>query len=358
MPNQVKHIIFDGHNDVLERLTQDNSANRSTSFFKLHPEGHLDYPRAKKAGFAGGFFAIHVPAEPNLDRRMNFNSQPNEQGRKAIMEPPVEYSRAQRITLEMMAKLFQIENESAGTFKIVRNVRELKTCLQQNIMAAVLHFEGAEAIDPTLDALYVFHAAGLRSLGLVWSRPNPFGHGVPFQFPHSPDTGPGLTEFGRNLVHKCNDLGILIDLSHLNAKGFWDVAEISSAPLVATHTAVHAISPSTRNLTDEQLDAIGQSKGVVGLNFHVADLRPDGKLDKEIPLETMVRHVDHIVERIGIDHIALGSDFDGALIPKEIKNVSGLPKLIRQLSCHGYHTAALKKICYRNWVRVLEKTWK
>jgi len=356
MSKQTKIMIFDGHNDVLEPLTQGSSPGES-DFFKVRTQGHLDYPRAKKAGFAGGFFAIHIPAEPNLDRRMNFNSQSRAQGRKALMEPPVEYARAQRITMEMMAKLFQIEKKSAGTFKIVRNIQELKTCLRQNIMAAVLHFEGAEAIDPSLDSLYVFHAAGLRSLGIVWSRSNPFGHGVPFQFPHSPDTGPGLTEFGIDLVRQCNQLGIMVDLAHLNEKGFWDVAEITTAPLVSSHTAVHAISPSTRNLTDEQLDAIGQSDGLVGLNFHVGDLRPDGKLDQETPLEILVRHIDYIVTRIGIDHIALGSDFDGALIPKEIKNVSGLPKLIHQLSRSGYDTEALRKICYQNWLRVLEKTW-
>ena len=97
---------------------------------------------------------------------------------------------------------------------------------------------------------------GLRSLGPVWSRPNIFGHGVPFAWPRSPDTGPGLTPAGRDLIKACNKLRVMIDLSHLNEQGFWDVARLSSAPLVATHTCVHAICPSTRNLTDRQLDAI------------------------------------------------------------------------------------------------------
>ena len=110
-------------------------------------------------------------------------------------------------------------------------------------LAAVLHIEGAEAIDPELEALEVFYAAGLRSLGPVWSRPNVFGHGVPFRFPSSPDTGPGLTDAGKELVRACNRLRIMLDLTHLNEAGFWDVAALTDAPLVATHSNVHALCP-------------------------------------------------------------------------------------------------------------------
>ena len=110
-------------------------------------------------------------------------------------------------------------------------------------IAAVMHMEGAEAIGPDLDALHVLHAAGLRSLGPVWSRPTIFGHGVPFRYPGDPDTGPGLTPLGRDLVRACDELRILVDLSHLNAKGFDDVAALSTAPLVATHSNAHAVTP-------------------------------------------------------------------------------------------------------------------
>src|SRR5207245_2402126 len=155
--------------------------------------------------------------------------------------------------------------------------------------------EGAEAIDPQLNALDVFHRAGLRSLGLVWSRPNAFAEGVPFRFPSSPDTGPGLTAAGRDLVRECNRKGILIDLSHLNERGFWDVAELSDAPLVATHSNAHAVTPCTRNLTDKQLDAIKESGGIVGLNFGVNDLREDGKNDPDTPLNIVMRHLNYLV---------------------------------------------------------------
>ena len=125
-------------------------------------------------------------------------------------------------------------------------------------------FEGAEAIDRDFRLLDLLYAAGLRSIGIVWSRPNIFGHGVPFRFPGSPDTGPGLTDLGKELVRACNRLRILIDLSHLNEQGFWDVASISTAPLVATHSERPRHLSDPRNLTEKQLDAIRDSHGWSG----------------------------------------------------------------------------------------------
>ena len=164
-------------------------------------------------------------------------------------------------------------------------------------------------ISNLLDVLY---AAGLRSLGPVWSRPNVFGHGVPFRCPSSPDTGPGLTDLGKALIGACNRLRIMIDLSHLNESGFWDVAAISDAPLVATHSNAHAISPHSRNLTDKQLAAIRETGGMVGVNFAVSFLRPDGRHDKDTPADLIVQHVEYLLEHVGEDGVGLGSDFDGA----------------------------------------------
>ena len=218
--------------------------------------------------------------------------------------------------------------------------------------------EGAEPIAPDLSNLESWYDRGLRSIGLVWSRPNAFAEGVPFRFPSLPDTGPGLTEAGRELVRACNRLGILVDLSHLNEQGFWDVAGLSAAPLVATHSNAHALCPSTRNLTDKQLDAIKESDGMVGLNFHVGFLRADGADNADTPLDVMAQQLDYLVERVGIDRVGFGSDFDGATMPQEIGDVAGLPKLIEALRESGYDDAALRKITHENWVRVLRKTWR
>jgi membrane dipeptidase len=233
----------------------------------------------------------------------------------------------------------------------------LRQCLVDDVFAMLLHFEGAEPIDPNLDALEVYHRAGLRSLGLVWSRPNRFAHGVPFQFPASPDTGPGLTDLGKDLVRACNRLRILLDVSHLNEQGFWDLAALSDAPLVATHAGAHALCPSTRNLTDKQLDAIRDANGMVGVNFHVGFLRADGADDADTPLTAIADHLDYLIDRLGVDRVGLGSDFDGATMPADLRDAAGLPKVIDTLRERGYDDSTLRKIASENWVNVLERTW-
>ena len=247
--------------------------------------------------------------------------------------------------------------EAAGAAKVVRTAGELRECLENGTLAMELHFEGAEAIDPEFDALEVYCRAGLRSLGITWSRPNRFGYGVPFQFPASPDTGPGLTDLGKALVRECNRLGIMIDLSHLNEAGFWDVAAISDAPLVATHSNVHAICASTRNLTERQLDAIRDSEGMVGLNFNCGFLHPEGNRGSDLDLGVMVDHLDALIERLGDNKVGLGSDFDGATMPEGVRDVSLLPNLIEAMRARGYDDATIRKIAYGNWLRVMERTW-
>ena len=356
MANGGELLIFDGHNDSLSSLHVPRPG-QSRSFLVKSEHGHIDLPRAIEGGYGGGLFACFVPDQAQSDGAGPVTpSGSNQEGNSPRLSSDLAF--AQRFTLSMMARLFRLETESAGKIKVVRTVNELSTCLEQRILAAVLHFEGAEAIDPDMDALEVFYAAGLRSLGIVWSRPNLFGHGVPFEFPHSPDTGPGLTDAGKALVHACNQLGILVDLSHLNEQGFWDVARISAAPLVATHSNAHALCPSTRNLTDRQLDAIRDSNGLVGVNFHVGFLRPDGQADVETPITDIVRHIDYLVDRIGPEHVALGSDFDGATMPQELGDVTGLPKLVNALRARGYGDPALKAITHENWTRVIRQTWR
>jgi membrane dipeptidase len=265
---------------------------------------------------------------------------------------------AQKTVITMMSQLFQWEDQSEGKVKIVRNAAQLAYCLQNGIFAIIIHFEGAEAIDKSLDSLQVFYQAGLRSLGLVWSRPTRFGHGVPFSFPAAPDIGKGLTKAGKRLVKACNELGILVDMSHLNEKGFWDVAKISDAPLVCTHSGAYTCCPSPRNLLDKQLDALAETGGVTGINFHKGFLREDGRSNKETSVTEIVRHAAYIADRIGVDHVSLGSDFDGASMPDDLKDAAGLPKLIGAFREHGFNEEEITKIAHGNWLRVLRQTWK
>ncbi len=347
--------LFDGHNDCLTRLYPPGHPPRG-NFLAHGSEGHLDLPRALQGGLGGGIFAIFVEEERGEGDELAFLQTRSD--RFPLMDPPLNPNRALDATVEVAHRFFQLERESGGALRIVRDARELEWCLGHGVFAAVLHLEGAEALDPDLHRLELFHRAGVRSLGLVWSRPNAFGTGVPFQFPGCPDSGPGLTLAGRRLVKECNRLGLMMDLSHLNERGFWDVAGLSEAPLVATHSAAHALSPSARNLTDAQLDAIARSGGVVGVNFFVGDLRPDGLMDPDTPLEVLVRHVRYMVDRMGAEHVALGSDFDGALIPLEVGDATGLPKVVRALEEAGFRGGVLEGLCWRNWVRVLGESWR
>lgn len=259
---------------------------------------------------------------------------------------------AQRLALESLIR------RSGGRMRLAVDVDEIKAARAEGAFAVVLHMEGAEALDGEFDYLHRLHAAGLRSLGPVWSRPNMFGYGVPFAYPRSPDTGPGLTEIGKELVRTCNRLGIMIDLAHLNERGFWDVAALSDAPLVATHACAHAICPSTRNLTDRQLDAIRDTDGVIGFNLSVNDIRADGDLNEDTPLDLVVRHIEYLIDRVGEDRVALGSDFDGAVIPLGIKDASGLPHLFEAMRKSGFDGQSLSKFAFDNWLRVFELTWK
>jgi membrane dipeptidase len=240
---------------------------------------------------------------------------------------------------------------------LARGPGDLDAARAAGTLAAVAHVEGAEAIDPGLLALDVLHAAGLRSLGPVWSRPNAFAHGVPFAYPSSPDTGPGLTPAGTRLVRRCAELGIAVDLSHLNEAGFWDVAQLELAPLIASHSGAHALCQASRNLTDAQLDAIGASGGLVGVVFAVGFVRSDGAEDPDTPLETIAAHVRHVADRIGADHVALGSDFDGAEIPRGLGDVAGLPRLLDTIRATGFSEEEMERIAWGNWRRVLEAAW-
>ncbi|WEZ82839.1 dipeptidase [Rhizobium sp. 32-5/1] len=344
--------VFDGHNDVLLRLWSHAKAGADPvkEFVEGTSEGHIDGPRSLKGGLVGGLCAIYIPSGDLVLK------QPDENGHYATpMSAPLERQPSLDIALEFAAIALRLER--AGAWNLCRSTAEIRQSIAEGVFAAVLHMEGCEAIGADLSALETFYAAGLRSLGPVWSRHNIFGHGVPFAYPMDPDTGPGLTGAGFDLVKECNRLGILIDLAHITEKGFWDVAKTSDQPLISSHSNAHALTPVARNLTDRQMDAIRDSKGLAGLNYATTMLRPDGQENAQTPLSDMVRHVDYMVERMGIDCVALGSDFDGATIPEEISDAAGNQSLIAALRAAGYGDAELTKICRENWLRVLAQAW-
>jgi len=345
-------LVFDGHNDVLLRLWHNGKKGGDpvAEFIDGTSQGHIDVPRAKASGLAGGLCAVYIPSGDLILQ------EPDENGHYVTpLAAPLQRQPSLDIAMEKLAIAYRVER--AGGWKICRSTADIRKAMNEDIFAAVLHMEGCEAIDEDLDALEVFYAAGLRSLGPVWSRHNAFGHGVPFAFPMSPDSAPGLTDAGFELVKRCNRLGILIDLAHITEKGFWDVAKTSDQPLIASHSNAHALTGVARNLTDVQMDAIKERNGLVGLNYAVTMLRPDARDDAKTPLSDMVRHIDYMVERMGIDCVALGSDFDGATVPADIADAAGNQNLVAALEAAGYSEVELAKICRENWLRVLAQAW-
>jgi membrane dipeptidase len=343
--------IFDGHNDLLTKLLGEGGVEAAGTVLTGR-QTHIDVAKAKRGGFAGGLFAIWIPSP---DSGSAFQELMQQSKYSVPLPPPVEQPVALSIAIEQASILYKLE--ALGALRLCTTVTQIRQCMDSGLIAAVMHMEGAEAIDTDLHALDVLHRAGLRSLGIVWSRPTAFGHGVPFRFPSTPDTGDGLTDAGVRLVTRCNQLRILLDLSHLNEKGFWDVAKYSAQPLVASHSNAYAICPHPRNLTNPQLAAIGNSNGLVGLNFAAAFLRDDGRMISDVPLTQMLRHLDHLIEHAGEDNVGLGSDFDGACIPDAIGDVSGLCQLRKAMQEHGYGDPLIEKLCSGNWLRVLEETW-
>jgi membrane dipeptidase len=327
--------VFDGHNDALTRADADRFATGRDG-------GHLDLPRAREGGLAGGIFAAFTPT-------------PGHEHDDLPLAPPVDHEIAAADAARTLGRLHALERD--GHVRIARAPGDLDAARTAGVLAAVAHLEGAEAIDPELESLPFWHAAGLRSLGPVWSRHNAFAHGVPFAHPSSPDTGPGLTPAGMELVRRCAGLGIAVDLSHLNEAGFWDVARLDRAPLIASHSGAHALCPASRNLTDAQIDAIGASGGVVGVAYAVLFVRADGEENPDTPLEAVAAHARHIADRIGPEHVALGSDFDGATIPDALGDVTGLPRLLDALAAAGFTQPELEAIAWGNWRRVLETAW-
>ena len=321
-------MIIDGHNDLVLHC------------WRGEPTEHLDLDAARAAGFAGGFFALYVPSPPMPDPTGTPYAVP--------LPPAIPFEEADRVAEELFAALCALPVERATSVDDFRVGR----------VTAIVHMEGAEPIAPDLSNLERWYERGLRSIGLVWSRPNDFAEGVPFRFPASPDTGGGLTPAGRELVRACNRLGILVDVSHLNEAGFWDVAGLSDAPLVATHSNAHALCAASRNLLDSQLDAIGalgrRRRGQ--LRRHVS---PRGRPPRARDADRRDRAPDRLSRRAaGHRPRRVRLRLRRRSRTGRARRRVGLPKLVDALRAGGYDNEAVAKITHENWLRVLRETWR
>jgi membrane dipeptidase len=343
-------IIFDGHNDLLTRLWLSSADDPVHDFIYGTLPGHLDLKRCRRARWMGGLFSIFLPPYAYVK-----NNHPDK-----LFSPSNSDFTAQEIVDICCAQLElaqQLQARSDGQIQICTSVAQIKACQQNQQLAIVLHLEGAEflAIEP--DLLDVFYESGLRSIGPLWNRKSLFGDGLNASFPHSPDTGSGLTREGKELILACRDKHMLIDVSHMNERAFWDTLEIADQPIVATHSNAHALCAQARNLTDRQLAAIKQNGGLVGVNFDVAFLRADGQRDTHTSLDVIVDHLAYLIDHLGEDHVGFGSDFDGCLLPDELSDISQISKLIERMQQRHFSDALIEKITSKNWFRVLDEIW-
>jgi membrane dipeptidase len=334
-------LILDGHEDFLTQMSGYQNLPRAGAatepdaprrdFLQESDGGHVDLPRARRGGIGAAFASIWM--------------RNDDAERDARATAAVEVD-----------DLLRTIDRSGGSVRLVRTIAELDTCLHGDAFGAILHFEGADPISPDLRELRMYYEAGLRSLGIVWSRPTAFGYGVSLRRDDAqPDQG--LTEAGRNLVRECNRLGILIDVSHLNVAGFWDVMETCERPFVATHSDALAISPHPRNLSDDQLRALARVDGCTGINLANSFIRPDRARDRSTTLDMVVAHIDHIVRLVGDRHVAIGTDFDGTDVPDVLSDATRLPLLLQELKRRGYSDDAVERITHGNFRRVLAEVW-
>lgn len=317
--------VLDGHEDFITAIP-----NQDRDFLTESERGHVDLVRARRGCLGGTFVSIWLS-----NQRAELN--------------PVGYS-----LLEMNDWL-RICDRSEGAVRTVRTMRELDAALDEGAFAGIIHFEGADPISYSLKELRVFYEAGLRSLGVVWSRPTIFGHGVMFR---DPQPAGGLTAAGWELVAECNRLGILLDVSHINPAGFWDLARATERPFVATHSSVKAISPHVRNLDDDQIRMIAEKDGTIGINFANSFLRPDMGRTDDTPLDLVVSHFTHIVDLVGDRHVSIGSDYDGTDVPSVVGDASKLPVLLRAFKGLGWSDDRIERVCNGNFRRVLRAAWR
>ena len=227
-------------------------------------------------------------------------------------------------------------------------------------MSAMLTLEEGDVINDDLDILELYYRLGVRMIALTWNFKNSIGspNFTPnpdrYQMLRTLNTTDGLTPFGKEYVKKCNELGIIIDVSHLGDKGFEDVLELSTKPIVASHSNARAICDVARNLSDEMILKLHQNNGVMGMNFCEDFISNDSNGS----VENIIKHIDHIKELGCIDNIGLGSDFDGIKKRKEMSDCSQMYMLIDALKEHGYSNEEIEKICYKNVLRVYEEVLK
>ncbi len=282
--------------------------------------GHVDVPRLRDAGMGAQFFGlVSLP----VAKRMRGLAQ---------------------VVHEQIDLLLQAAERNPGELRLVRTAAEIEGCRRDGVIGALLGIEGAHALEGEIDRLESFARRGVRYLGLMHFTANDAGYPAYGQGRRDAE---GLTPFGFELVRRCEAAGVLVDLSHINRRGFLDACSTATKPPIVSHTGVIGAHEHWRNIDDDQLRAVAEKGGVIGVIFFPRYLGGDG-------LDRVVRHLVHILNVVGEDAPALGSDWDGMIIPtRELRDPRGLPLLTDALLRAGVHERVIGKILRGNVMRVL-----
>lgn len=262
-------------------------------------------------------------------------------------------------TCNEMIDLFYHElDKNNDKIKLALSKDEILSNHEKGYLNAILSIEEGGVIGSNLDNINHFYNRGVRMICLNWNFINGIGHpnfsyyldGKPdFK---TPNTTQGLTEFGIKVVKRMEELGMIIDVSHLSDKGFWDVYNNTTKPFIASHSNARSVCNHVRNLTDEMIKALSSRGGVIGLNFATDFINDNEKITY---VKDIVKHALHIIEVGGIDCLSIGTDFDGIDRTTEIDNASMMPILVDALLESGLTEEDVEKICYKNFLRVFEK---
>lgn len=321
---------IDMHCDTLMRAY----VSRKETVYDL-PELMLDVKRLQAGGALAQFFAIFMLSE---DMRAQLGQ---------AFPKDMDYIKA---LLRIHRETMKLHGDSIAEARSLAEYTENK---RNGIISGILSLEDGRAVDGCMENLYWLHREGIRMIALTWNHENCFG------FPNSKDTRimqQGLKPFGKETIEVMNDLGMLIDVSHLSDGGFWDVAKLTKKPFVASHSNCRTIAPHQRNLTDEMIRALAEKGGVMGLNFCGPFLNEDGA-GRESRIPQMIKHLKHMINVGGIDTPAIGTDFDGTYGEFDIPECSKMQRLFEAMERDGFTQEQIEKIAYKNVERVIKETF-
>lgn len=328
---------IDMHCDTLSQAFM----KKRESIFRLPDDFMVDLERMQAGGCLAQFFAIFMQpeltgAEPK--RGISEDMIPKED----ILED-MEYIKA------LLRIFHRSMEEPPERIAPARSVAELEANEAAGKMSGILSIEDGRAVDGRMEHLEWMHAEGIRMIALTWNHENCFG------FPNSVDRdvmSRGLKSFGKEAVLRMNELGMVVDVSHLSDGGFMDVAELSRKPFIASHSNCRALSPHRRNLSDEMIRILAGKGGIMGLNFYGPFLNADGEA-KESTISRMLAHLKHVVKVGGIETAAIGTDFDGMSGSFEIGDCSKMQLLFDAMTKAGFTIEEIEKIAYKNVKRVM-----